>query len=248
MGFEVLYKYYEKTDEGYDMENTHELKRKVGKAYDDTTYERLAATIMGQFARRDIMVIDVEIVEFVKKQISFKETKNGICIKNKKYLFDGTEMQEMPEVADQPLPQNVLQNVAPSSQVAQTGVGPDLFIGKKPTQTGVGPDPFIGKKPIRHETFEPDDVMAADARKRGLKFTRGNKYPIYEEKQDRRGILFGMLYVTKDDVGQKQILSDRLFIFKQSLVGGRQFDDSSKVELDYGPGLMPNSNTPIYNQ
>lgn len=219
------------------MENIHELKRKVGKAYDDTSYERLAAAIMGQFARRDIMVIDVDIMEFVKKNISFRETKNGICIKNKKYLFDGTT-----EIEFVPLEETLQQvhNVA----VPQPAVNGIQTPSPAPS-VGVVPDPFLKKKPLRHEVFEPDDVMADDARKRGLKFTRGMKYPIYEEKQDRRGIMFGMLYVTKDDAGQKQVLSDRLFVFKQDLVGGNQFDDRSSVGLDY-PGLVPNSQNPIY--
>lgn len=241
MGFEVTYKYHEKTDEGYDMDNVHELKRKVGKAYDETSYERLAAAIMGQFARRDIMVTDVAIMEFVKKEISFRETKNGICIKNKKYLFDGSTEIEFSEEPDVPV-QYVPQPVAPQAAVQPHNAPPQAV----QVQAGAVPDPFLGKKPMRHETFEPDDVLASDARKRGLKFTRGNKYPIYEEKQDRRGILYGMLYVTKDDAGQKQILSDRLFIFKQDLVGGSQFDDSSGVELDYGPGLISNTQSPIY--
>jgi hypothetical protein len=241
MGFEVTYKYYEKAEEGgYDMENIHDMTRKVGKAYDDTSYEKLAAAIFGQFARRDIMVTDVAITEFVKKQISFRETKNGICIKNKKYLFDGTAEIEFVEEAVPVQPQ-APQYVPQQPPVPHSGVAP------APVQaTGAVPDPFLGKKPLRHEAFEPDDVLAADARKRGLKFTRGNKYPIYEEKQDRRGILYGMIYVTKDDTGKKQMMSDRLFVFKQDLVGGRQFDDDSGPQLDYGPGLVGNTQSPIY--
>lgn len=252
MGFEVTYKYHEKGEEGYDMENIHELKRKVGKAYDDTSYERLAAAIMGQFARRDIMVVDVDIMEFVKKEISFRETKNGICIKNKKYLFDGTEIEVEgiefgepqpvnhyvpPEVPMRPEGANLVNQYVPPQPQPQSQPQPQ-------NGQSVIPDPFLGKKPLRHETFEPDKVMAADAQKRGLKFTRGVKYPIYEEKQDRRGIMYGMLYVTKDDAGQKQILSDRLFVFKQELIGGSQFDDSNSVDLDYGPGLVADPNVP----
>ena len=228
------------------MENALELKKKVGKPYDDTSYEKLAASIMGQFARRDIMVTDVDIMEFVKKKISFRETKNGICIKNKKYLFDGTAeiefIEEQPEQQQYaaPVAQNI--NIAPVTQNVNVAA-------QAQTVPGVVPDPFLGKKPLRHEVFEPDDVMAQDARKRGLKFTRGNKYPIYEEKQNRNGIMHGMIYVTKDDVGNKQMMSDRLFVFKQDLVGGNQFrEDSGGVDLDYGPGLVGNTQTPIYGR
>ena len=224
------------------MENIHDMEKKVGKAYDDTSYEKLAAAIFGQFARRDIMVTDVSITEFVKKEISFRETKNGICIKNKKYLFDGTA--EIEFVEQQPVPPPVAHN--PQHNYAPPVAHNAVPVAAVAAQNGATLDPFLGKKPLRHEVFEPDDVLATDARRRGLKFTRGNKYPIYEEKQDRRGILYGMIYVTKDDVGQKQMMSDRLFVFKQDLVGGSQFDDRQGIELDYGPGLQRNSQAPIY--
>ena len=236
MGFEVTYKYYEKTDEGYDVENVHEMKKKVGKAYDDTPYEKLAASIMGQFARRDVMVTDVAITEFVKKEISFRETKNGICIKNKKYLFDGTEMEiqaepEVPTVMPPVMPHNVQQQVAPVPTATPIEV--------PPVQTP------MKSKPLRWEIFEPHQDLMADLQRRGLKFTRGNKYPIYEEKQDRRGIMYGMLYVTTDDEGNKQVLTDKLFIFKQDLVGGSQFEASSgSIDLDYGPGLQADPSIP----
>lgn len=241
MGFEITYKFYEKAENGYDVENIHEMKKKVGKAYDDTSYERLAATIMGQFARRDIMVIDVEITEFVKKQISFRETKNGICIKNKKYLFDGTDIEIQAVVEAEAAPA-----VAAMQEADAENRNPPPHRNSHLVETAISI--AKNKKPIRYEVFEPEQVMAVDAKKRGLKFTRGNKYPIYEEKQDRRGIMYGMLYTTIDDAGLKQILSDRLFVFKQDLVGGSQFDDKSSVGLDYGPGVVPNSNNPIYGK
>lgn len=253
MGFEVTYKYHEKIEDGsYDMETTQELKKRVGKAYDDTPYERLAAAIMGQFARRDIMVIDVEIEEFIKKKVSFRETKNGIVIKNKKFSFDGSEieLQADEDVPYRPQPSGQLAtpyvDQPPLSPVTQTPRSAPIPTTPTIQQQNVpsSGNPFRGKAPLRHEVFEPHQDFMADLKKRNLKFTRGNKYPIYEEKQDRRGIMYGMLYSTIDDEGNKQVLSDKLFVFKQDLIGGTQFDDSDSVSLDYGPGLQSDPSMP----
>lgn len=219
MGFEVKYKYYEKVDGDYDKDNVHELNKKVGKAYDDTSYEKLASAIMGQFARRDIMVVDVEITEFVKKKISFREATNGIVIKNKKYLFDGTEIEFQAVEEDQEEVQEVAASV--SRRVVQ------------PTKNGTSLN-GLKEKPIRYEFFEPPKELLEDFKKRNFKFTVGKKYPIFEEKSDRRGIQFGMLYTTQDDEGKKQILNDKLFVYRGGLFGGSQFNDSRSVDLNYG--------------
>lgn len=216
MGFELTYSYYAKNDKGYDMENVHELKKRLGKSYDDTSYEKLASTIMGQFARRDIMVFDVKITEFIKKKVSFRETKNGIVIKNKKYVFDGSEieLQSIPEQIDE----------SPSPVNHHNKVNINHLNGSD------------NKRPLRHETFDPHKDFVHYVKEKNLKFTIGNKYPIYKEKEDPRGVLFGMLYTTIDDEGNKQILNDKFFVFKSDLIGGNQFDSNNSVDLNYGSG------------
>lgn len=46
---------------------------------------------MSQLARRDIFVVDVEINELIKKEVSFKESNGGIVLKNRKFLFNQSE-------------------------------------------------------------------------------------------------------------------------------------------------------------
>ncbi len=57
----------------------------------------------------------------------------------------------------------------------------------------------------------------------------------FEEKPDQRGLMYGMLYVTEDDNGAKQVLSDKLFVFQNELVGGDIFQEhKNSIQLDYG--------------
>jgi hypothetical protein len=92
MGYEVIFKYHEKKTEGtgYDVESVKTFKKVVGKATEDTPLEQLAKLVFGQMARRDVWVVDAEIYEYTKKKISFKETKDGVLLKNKKFSFDLT--------------------------------------------------------------------------------------------------------------------------------------------------------------
>ena len=94
MGYEVVYFFHPRDEEGnYQKNETKELKKKVGDAFEDVPLEKLASVVMSQLARRDIWVFDVKIQELVKKEISFKETKGGIVIKNKKFLeFDDNQI------------------------------------------------------------------------------------------------------------------------------------------------------------
>ncbi len=76
MGFEVYYSYYEKNSDGeYNKDSLKVMKRNVGDLLDDTSIEVLAAKVLSQLARRDIWVQNVEIFEYKKNKITFRETK-----------------------------------------------------------------------------------------------------------------------------------------------------------------------------
>jgi hypothetical protein len=72
-------------------------------------------------------------------------------------------------------------------------------------------------QPIRHEVYDPHPDLARVAAQKRLPFTIGKRYPIYEEKPDRRGVVFGMIYVTEDDQGNRRALNDKHFVPLQNL-------------------------------
>jgi hypothetical protein len=72
-------------------------------------------------------------------------------------------------------------------------------------------------QPLRYETYDPHPDLARVAAQRNMAFTVNKRYPIFEEKPDMRGVHYGMLYVTKDDNGQRAVLNDKHFIPVQNL-------------------------------
>src|SRR5581483_10469748 len=89
MGFEIHLHYYNKKQDstGYDTEHPEVMIKSVGKKTEDVSLEDVAGLIMKYYLRRDIMCFDVDVFEFAKRKISFKETTGGIVLKNKKFLF-----------------------------------------------------------------------------------------------------------------------------------------------------------------
>lgn len=87
--YEITFHYYEEIRRGeYNRDESKSRTIKVGTPEEDTPLETAASKIISQMARRNILVHDVEIYEFTKKKLSFKETPDGISIKNKKFKFD----------------------------------------------------------------------------------------------------------------------------------------------------------------
>jgi hypothetical protein len=244
MGYEVKYFYHERTDDGFDKSETKEMVKRLGTAYEEVPAEKLAGSIMSQLVRRDIWVVDVEVYEYAKKQVAFKESKGGVVIKGKKYSFDGAtivaeeEPQAAPQQASPPPGQSQPGHpLAVRNTVQAFPVGPDA-----PPQANVNLADqmyFRNKKPLRSEIYNPDQMVAAAARQRRLPFTIGKQYPIYEER------LVGseVSYITINDLGQKSVLNHRHFIVPQKLTRGFAGEEvSTDVNLDYG---NPYENMPM---
>jgi len=104
MGFEIRYHYHPKKEDGvgYNMDKKEMLTKKIGKSFDETPLEKLAGAVMSQMARRDILIFDVEVDEFVRKSVNFKETKDGrgIVLKNKRFSFNSTADMVSSDVQD----------------------------------------------------------------------------------------------------------------------------------------------------
>ena len=191
VGYEVTYKYHERKDGVYDKEETKSLKKKVGDPFDDIPLEKLAGAVMAQLARRDIFVIEVEIVELSKKPISFKETNGGVVIKNKKFLFDQSSNLIVQDVQD----------VAEVSQIQNTAVEqPHNLVHNNGS-------PNLGR-PIDFVVFAPELPQMPEVKKKGLRLTPEKKYPVYA--REHIGITTALKIV--DDLGREQMISDVYFV------------------------------------
>ena len=197
MGYQIVFKYCEEVEKGeYNKEDLKTKTVKVGTAEEDIDLSVVAGKIMAQLARRNILVMDVEIYEFTKKKLSYKESSDGLVIKNKKFRFDdGAVITESEPVAE-PSPPPVVANQA-------TTPNPQM-----PSPPVVSPHMNL-TAPIRHEIYDPEiPALAAEAKKRGYKFTVGKEYPIYKETT----ALMGLDYTTVDDSGVRRVLVDKYFV------------------------------------
>jgi len=235
MGYEIKYKFHPKLEEGvgYDHEVTDEKTVKVGKPFDDTPLEKCAAAIMGQLARRDVWVIDVEVHELVKKQISFKESKDGagIVLKNRKFSLNQTAQLVAEDVVEvqpqQLLPQQ--QMIAPVMPQNGRQLQPHEMI-RQSQQSVMQQDPSNLYSPnagltvrrtvsardvdqsrtLYHVYYEPY-AHAAEARALKLKFTEDTKYPVHQIIPSATGRLDAQQIAVSDDAGQVMVLDEKFF-------------------------------------
>lgn len=208
MGYEVTYKYYERDEEGgYNKEEIKEIRKKVGDPFEEVPLEKLAAAVMAQLARRDIWVTDVDVYELSRKSISFRETKGGIVIKNKKFLFDTDSnivVQDMVEApVQQPMsytPQQQQLVSAPQQQMQPHQMQPHQM---QPHNGGQ-------MRPIDWVVFAPELPMMSEVKQKNLRFTPDKKYPVFQKQPSVTGI--GEVYKMIDDTGREQLVSDKYFV------------------------------------
>lgn len=199
MGYEVIYHYHERQSDGkYNMEEQKELKKKVGSPLDEIPLNQLAVTVMSQLARRDIWIVDVEIFEFTKKKISFKEASDGsgIVIKNKKFGVKGNE-SDLIVVEDSEEPSEL---TVPNTNIA----------AKQHIVTQVGTE----NRPITWMMYQVELHQSNDVK--GWKFTVGKKYPIFKIDQVSLG---QRKLTTRDDAGVIRTVPDDYFVPANRLVG-----------------------------
>ena len=223
MGYEVKYHYHDKTESGYDTDDAKTFTKRVGKSFEDTSLDAVASAIIRQLARRDIWVVNVEIVEFVKKEISFRESKGGIVIKNRKFNFDSVSqaiVEDDEVVEDEVVEDEVVEEIKPASSPVPV----------KPAQAE-----NLGR-PLRKEFFNPEiPGLVQECQRRGYAFTVGNLYDIYKEIPDARGLMYGMIYTVLDDNGRKREINDKHFVSDKDLKG---FENSaSAAATSSGPQL-----------
>lgn len=191
-----------KESAGKPGEYGEEVKKKtcrIGKTTEDVPLDALAGKIMSQLARRNILIVDVEIYEYAKKKMSYRESSDGIVLKNKKFSFASGSVAELDgfeEGSDEedegfkPIP-------SPSKDLADRSCPIAAKNLAKPH-----------RRALRHEIYEPEPLAEFKAKQKGLKFTVGKKYPIYSESS----IGTTVVYKTTDDSGREVDVSSEYFV------------------------------------
>jgi hypothetical protein len=213
MGYEVVFSYKEAT--GNPGEYSEEVKKKtakIGKTTEDVPLDALAGKLMSQLARRNILIVDVEIYEYAKKKISYREAADGIVIKNKKFGFGSGSVVEVSGFCDdaedddkedfKPMP-------SPSKELADRSCP---LVNKAQPRS---------RRPVRHEIYEPEPLSEFKAKQKGLRFTVGKRYPIYSEES----LGTSVVYNTTDDAGRDVKVGSEYFV----AIG------TGLVEQDEGP-------------
>lgn len=210
MGFEVNYKYHERVEGDYNKEETKSFKKKVGDPFEDVSLEKLAGAVMAQLARRDVWIVDVEVFELSKKAVSFKESKGGIILKNKKFNFDGggedastvivQDMIQAPPPQPVQLPQQYVQSNGQHVNIQGQAANPSR--GVHPHEQGQP------RRPIDWMVFSPELPQMTEVKQKGLRFTPDKKYPVFEKREGVGGEIFVMI----DDTGREQLVSDKYFV------------------------------------
>lgn len=207
MGFEITFSFHEKLEEGgYDLGTKKTFTKVIGTQDTDVPLEEAANTILHQRARRDVLITDVEIFEFVRKPVTFKESKGGIVLKNRKFdLSSGTvsasQAEETPQQSDgetaslRQMLADMQKQIAGFQQMANNaGQGerrslletPDNIIQQRPGRGEVTPD----SPPLRMEIFTPDEGAIPHLKARNTPLTVNKAYPILKEQAHGNTLLY----------------------------------------------------------
>jgi hypothetical protein len=238
MGFELLITFHPRKESGgYDTETTETNELKVGKAFEETPLEKLAGVIMGEMARRDIWVVDVKVVELVRKEIQFKESKDGkgIMLKNKRFSFNEAAQlvaEDVLEVAAQQPHYHHGQHVevihspntvpSPAQQPHEAMVPhkdqsiDDLYANPNRAvpvqrQNGAAKMPHINPKKVLYEVYFEPYFHEAEAKRLKLKFSEDRKYPVHQIIPSVTGKLDAQKIAVTDDSGKVVVIDEKYF-------------------------------------
>jgi len=214
MAFEVVFKYYECLEDEIDYDKSKVLtySKNLGDIFEDVSLEMLASMVFTQLARRDIFVFDVEIFELVKKKISYKQSKNNILIKNKKFGFSGETIvvQEIEQSNLLSCKQEleVDNNIVAASQIKPQHILTAPAAPIVPIAPAVPVRSLKDSRPLKKMIFVPSDTSYLKGKP--LRFTPNKVYSIYRERLANNGI--GMILCTIDDMGREVEVPDEYFI------------------------------------
>lgn len=224
MGFEIKYTYHPRKDVGYDTEITEEKSVKVGKPFDDTSLEKAAAAIMAQLARRDIWVVDVKVVELVKREVSFKECKDGkgIMLKNKRYSFNESAQMIAEEVIEESptslacVPEGLQPHEVMAMRQPQTQNSMDELYSNPnkpvPIQKNVVAPVNVNQNRVLYRViFDPPIQYVNEVKRMNLKLTQDRDYPVHQIVEHPLGKLELQKIVVTDDAGKPITIEEKYF-------------------------------------
>jgi hypothetical protein len=198
MGYEIIYSFHPRDEEGnYKKDEIKELKKKLGDPFEDVTKEKLASMVMSQLARRDIWIFDVKIYELVKREISFRETKGGIVIGNKKFMLDDEANITVQEITEIP------------AVAAPTHALVPQHNGNMPLVNLV--NPARPNRAIKWVVLDPDLPNLDKVKTSGLAFTPDKRYPVFSEIAHPKKIGV-QIYQMMDDNKREVTLEDTYFL------------------------------------
>jgi hypothetical protein len=189
MGYEVTFYFKEKDKETGEYKDGGNFKKRVGDPYEDTSIESLANIVLRQLARRDILVDNVDVFEITKKKISFKESKSGIVIKNKKFTLDDSFEIKSEEEQNE-------ETGSSTSDQAQPKNKEKLSTSKL--------------KPIKRMIYAPEPQQHIKLLKQGVKLTVDKEYDIFQIQKHPNGIT--EIYLIVDDKGRDKQVADDCFV------------------------------------
>ena len=218
MGFEITYYYKEATEVVGTYEEEVLMKTsRIGKFDENISLDVMAGKIMAQLARRNILIVDIEIFEYAKKKINYKETDSGILIKNKKFSFDsGAMVSSSSEEEDEEELTRILQDKDLLEKIKRA-IGPveHVQVSKQTGLKNLAPrnsaSKTENKRAVRQEIYDPELRAKMTVEQKGYKLTPGKKYSIYSEKKSVSGI-GSPNYLTKDDSGREVEISSECFV------------------------------------
>ena len=207
MGFEIKFFYYDSNETGYNLTTKKEFTKNLGTEVDEIELFDVANLITKQLARRDLLITDFEIYEFIKKKVNCKQIKNGISIKSKKFILD----EDL---------KITVQDESPSTSLV-------------PAQVTVPVVPVNpNRRPIKWITLDTDLPTLQKIKGSGLAFTPEKRYPVFSETPHPKqlGVMF---YATMDDNNREITVMDTYFLAADQRLQ-RGFD--TKLGKDDSPG------------
>ena len=220
MAFEIKYIFHDRDENGqYNTEKSQEKTVKLGKFLEDIPLEKVASSIMSYLARRDIWVTKVEVFEIVKKEVNFKESKDGkgIVLKGKKFSFiEGSkfDLQETDETEEESTNQPVefqKQNL----------------ISIKPT---ISKENINNNKVLYRVLFDPPIQYFNEVKRLGLRFSQDKEYPVHKVVQHPTGKLELQKIAVTDDVGRVVVVDEKFFtIIGSGLLADKELNFSGSA-------------------